>query len=107
MGIDDINPFYLFGALILIMYVFTTRHRLRKMQKKIADGEDASAKVLGSENEIPKGMEHFTGLDKNLQWKVVLLITLIIIGIYLVVFQSPTVNKENRPEESHIEQNDV
>ena len=113
---SDTNLFYALGGIILIVYVFTTRRRLKKLQNKIPDSPqgEIGRDVLGMEKEIPNGLEHFTSLDKVMKWKVVLLVVLMIIGLYLVVFQGPTIN-DNRgifnngyqSEESNIEQGNI
>jgi len=100
------NLFYALGGIILIVYIFFSRRRLKKLQDKIPDSPQGETErdVLGMEKEIPKGMEHFTSLDKVMKWKVVLLIVLMIIGLYLVVFQGQTINKDSGPVKSNIEQ---
>ena len=109
MGFDPFDGFYVFGGLILIVYIFTTRRRLKKLQDKIPDSSQGETErdVLGMEKEIPKGIEHFISLDKVMQWKVVLLVVLMIIGLYLVVFQGSTINNDGGPVESYIEQGDI
>jgi len=103
------NLFYVLGGVILIIYVVTSRRRLKKLQDKIPDSPQGETErdVLGMEKETPKGVEHFTSLDKVMKWKVVLLVVLMIIGLYLVVFQGPTINNDSGPVKSYIEQGDI
>jgi hypothetical protein len=109
MDTTSSNMFYVLGGLILIIYVITSRRRLKKLQDKIPDSPrgETERDVLGMEKEIPQGIEHFTSLDKVMKWKVVLLVVLMIIGLYLVVFQGPTINNDTGPVESYIEQGPI
>ena len=106
VGFNPIDGYFALGGIILIIYVFFTRRRLKKLQEKIPDtpSENTEKDVLGMDKPIPNGVEHFTSLDKVMKWKVVLLVVLMIIGLYLVVFQGPTINKDKGPVESIIKQ---
>ncbi len=108
--LDPNNPnfFYALGGVILIVYVLFTRRRLNKLKNRIPGNDKESAgsetDVLGMEKPIPKGIEHFTSLDKVMQWKTILLIVLMIIGLYLVFTQGPSMRNESGPVESVLEQ---
>jgi FtsH-binding integral membrane protein len=93
--------FYLLGGVILLAYIFFSRRNLKDLGE---DREINNQDISGEEEQIPKGIEHFTSLDKTMQWKVVLLVVLMIIGLYLVVFQGPTINKDSGSVKSNIEQ---
>jgi len=81
--LDPKHPyfFYILGAAILLIYIAVSRRNLKKVDK--SDSQDNTRE----DGKIPKGMEHFTQLDKTMKWKSILLIVLIIIGLYLVIFQ--------------------
>ena len=80
--------FYLLGGIILLVYIIFSRRNLKDLG---ADREINNHGSIDEEVKIPKGIEHFTSLDKTMQWKVVLLVVLMIIGLYLVLFQDSTI----------------
>jgi len=84
--LDPKHPyfFYILGTAILLVYVAVSRRNLKnENESKFTNSDNASE---NEDTQIPKGMEHFTQLDKTMKWKTVLLVVLIIIGLYLVIF---------------------
>ncbi|MCK5856402.1 MAG: hypothetical protein KAG64_02865 [Bacteroidales bacterium] len=77
--------FYLLGGIILLVYILLSRRKLRDLGDDNLRANEASQQ--SEEGRIPKGMEHFTSLDKIMKWKVILLVVLMIIGLYLVITQ--------------------
>ena len=86
--IDPNHPyfFYLLGGVILLIYILFSRRKLKSLGNEKLENNTTSSQ--DAEGHIPKGVEHFTSLDKVMQWKTILLIVLMIIGLYLVFTQS-------------------
>lgn len=100
------NFFYALGGLILIIYVLFTRRRLKKLGDRIPEttSENTETDVLGMEKPVPKGLDQFKSLDKAMKWKTILLIVLMVIGLYLVFTQGPTLRNESGPTKAIFEQ---